>query len=232
MELQPWHSGLFLGLAAVMTLVSLLRSLPAQNVAVVTGFIVVISGIVQTVGAMSGIPFGPFVFTDAAGARLFDVLPWTMPLVWVAVVLNCRGVARLILRPWRKVRTYGFRVIGLTCLLVAFFDLGLEPFAARVNHFWVWQTAGRTLNWFGAPWVNFFSWALTALLILAFTTPWLINKKPGGKRPPDYHPLLIWLAMNLFITAILAGHQLWLAAGLVLVVSAVVTSLAWRNSRW
>jgi len=69
----------------------------------------------------------------------------------VVTILNSRGVARLILRPWRKTRRYGFWLIGLTAALALVFDLGLEPFATRVKSYWLWSPTKLGLSWYGAP---------------------------------------------------------------------------------
>ena len=69
---------------------------------------------------------------------MLGVVPWPLPLLWVVLVINARGVGRLVMRPWRKTNFYGFWVIGLTCLLVLAFDLGLEPFAVEVKGYWLW----------------------------------------------------------------------------------------------
>jgi uncharacterized membrane protein len=225
-----WPVGVLLVAASASALASLARTLQTQNVFVAAAMILVLAGGVVFLGAKTAIPFGPVIFTDNCGEQLFGALPLTPPLLWLVVILNCRGVARLILRPWRKLRTYGFRVIGLTMLLAVLFDLGLEPFATRVNRFWLWQSQGKSFTWFGAPWVNFLGWAMTALLLLAFTTPWLINKMPGGRRPPDFHPLVAWLTLNLFLAASLALHQFWLPAGLTLGVCAGAGVFVWRDA--
>jgi putative membrane protein len=224
-----WPVGVLLVVATASTLVSLTRTLQVQNVCVTAAFILVLAAAVLFLDAKTAIPFGPLIFTPNCGEQIFDALPLTPPLLWLVIILNCRGVARLILRPWRKLRTYGFRVIGLTCLLTVLFDLGLEPFATRVHRFWIWDVTGTAPGWFAAPWVNFLGWAMTTLLILAFTTPWLINKMPSGKRPPDIHPLFLWLTLNLYLAASLATHQLWPATATVLGVSMVTSVLAWRN---
>ena len=116
------------------------------------------------------------------GPKLFKTLPWALPLIWIVAILNSRGVARLILRPWRKIRNYGFWLIGLTAVLTVLFDLALDPFAARVKHYWLWVPTKFPLTWQGAPLVNFLSWAVVSLLILAFVTPVLINKHPVRRR--------------------------------------------------
>lgn len=213
------------------TLVGLSRRLPIQNVAMVVIITSFIASTVEAVGLRTGIPFGPFTFTDKLGYKLFNTLPWLVPLVWLVVIINGRGVARLIMRPWRKTTYYGFWVIGLTCLLALVFDLGLEPFAAKFKHYWIWQTPARVLAWHTAPWVNFLGWFVTALAILGFTTPWLINKQPI-KQPTDYHPLVLWLLLNFFFATGNATYHLWSAVALIVGANSVITLYAIRGARW
>jgi uncharacterized membrane protein len=224
------ESGLVL-VVTVSTLLSLSRRLPGQNVLLAVAIIAAIGGLAQLIGVMTAFPFGPLVYTPAAGPRLLDTLPWWIPLMWVIAILNSRGVARLMLRPWRKTRTYGFRLIGLTTVLCVLFDAGLEPFAGRVMGYWLWRPTRLSLNWYGTPVSNFAGWMVTVLLILAFATPALINKSPV-KHPPDYHPLVLWCLLNLlFVTGAIA-HQLWLAAAFGLVVVAAVLLFAVRGAKW
>jgi uncharacterized membrane protein len=227
-----WPDGLLVVLTTAAVLGSLTRQLPAQNVMLASVMIASLGGAVQTLGALTAIPFGPYVYTDRIGQELFHPLPWSVPLVWIAVILASRGVARLTLRPWRKTQTYGFRLIGLTTLLVVLLDVGLEPFATRVKHFWFWNPTKLKIDWYGTPCINFFGWAVTALLILAFATPSLINKKPMPQPPPDYAPLIVWLLLNLLFATGAATHQLWLAVGAIILISVAVTVFAVRGARW
>jgi len=103
-----------------------------------------------------GIPFGPFLFGVEAGPQLFKTLPWAMPLIWVVAVLNSRGVVRLILRPWRKLRSYGFWLIGLTAALTMLFDLAFDPFASRVKHYWLLAADQVSADLAGRAFVEFF----------------------------------------------------------------------------
>jgi len=227
-----WPEGLLLVLTAATVIAWLTRQLPGQNVMLAAVIIAVIGGAAQSLGALTGIPFGPYVYTKHIGQQLFHPLPWAVPLMWVTVILVSRGVARLMLRPWRKTQTYGFRLIGLTMLLVVLLDVGLEVFATRVEQYWFWQPTKLQVNWYGAPGINFLGWAVTALLILAFATPALINKKPMPQPPSDYSPLTVWLLLNLLFATGAAAHQLWLAVGLIGLISVAVTVFAVRGGRW
>ena len=227
-----WPDGLLVVLTTTTVLASLTCQLPGQNVMLASFIIAFIAGAVQTLGTLTAIPFGPFVYTDHIGQQLFYPLPWAVPLVWLTVILVARGVARLILRPWRNTSTYGFRLIGLTTLLVVLVDLGLEPFATRVKHLWFWNPTKLKFDWYTTPGINFFGWAITTLLIMAFATPSLINKKPGPQPPSDYYPLVIWLLLNFLFATGAAVHQLWPAVGLISLISVLVTLFAVRGARW
>jgi len=226
-----WPEALLLVLATASTMAALARQLPLQNVLLATFVIALMGGAVHTLGVTMGIPFGPFLFGVEAGPHLFQTLPWTLPLIWVVAILNSRGVARLILRPWRKIRNYGFWLIGLTAVLTGLFDLALDPFAARVKHYWLWLPTKFPVTWQGAPPVNFFSWAAVSLLILAFITPALINKNPV-RRAPDFHPLAVWLGAMLLFGLAAAPHGMWPATALDGVVAVLVAIFAVRGGRW
>jgi putative membrane protein len=223
-----WPDGLLIVLMAATTLATLTRQLPGQNVMLASIIIAVIAGAVQSLGGLTGIPFGPFVYTDRIGQQLFDPLPWAVPVLWLVAILNSRGTARLVLRPWRETQNYGFWLLGATVALVVLLDFGLEAFASQVKHYWAWSPTKLKLDWYGAPWVNFLGWALTSVLILAFATPALIKKKPV-KHSPDYQPLIVWLLVNVLFATAAAAHHLWPAFGLTVAASLVVAALAVRG---
>ena len=225
-----WLEGLFWLLAAATSLVGLARRLPEQNMLMSATLIMAISAGIAAIAEKTGIPFGPRTYTDTLGAKILGV-PWSIPLLWLVVIVNGRGVARLIVRPRRKTTYYGFRVIGLACLLAVLFDAGLEPFATRVKHYWFWETRANVLNWYSAPWANSLGWFVAALAILGFTTPWLINKQPV-KQPTDYHPLVIWLLVNSYFATGNAVLHLWPAVGVCLAANVVLTVCAVFGARW
>jgi uncharacterized membrane protein len=223
---------LLLLLAAASTLVALARQLPSQNVLLAAIIIALIGGAAHLLGAKSGIPFGAFMFGPDAGGKLFDTLPWTMPLLWIVAVLNSRGVARLILRPWRKIRAYGFWLIGLTALLTMLFDCALEPFAAHTKHYWIWTANNFSLTPHGAPLANFVGWFIVTVLILAFATPVLINKQLSKRSAPDYHPLAVWLGCILIFGVAAALGGFWTATAADAAMGIVTTVFAIRGGRW
>jgi uncharacterized membrane protein len=227
-----WPEALLLLLATAGTLIALARQLPSQNVLLAAGIIALIGGMAHLLGARSGIPFGPFIFGTQIGWKIFNTLPWAMPLLWIVVILNSRGVARLILRPWRKIRTYGFWLIGLTALLTMLFDCALEPFAAHTKHYWLWSAKSLSLMPHGAPPANSVGWFLVTVLILAFATPAMINKQLSKRSVPDFQPLAVWLGCILLFGVAAALDGLWMATAVDAAMGIVTTVFAVRGGRW
>lgn len=227
-----WAEALLVITTASATLLALARQLPGQNVLLAAVIVGMIGGVAHTVGAKTAVPFGPISFTGA-GPQLFDVLPLAVPALWIIVVLNSRGVARLILRPWRKLRNYGFWLIGITTALTVLFNLALEPFASRANHYWLWLPTKFPATWHGMPLTNSLGWMITTLLILAFATPSLINKQQRSRKSvPDYHPLITWLLLLTLCATGAITNQLWSAAVVSITIGIATTVFALRGARW
>ena len=150
--MNKWLYELILLLAAAATFISLLRHLPLQNVLLASGIIGVISWVME------------MVKTRLLVGGVESQILWTVPILWIVLIINSRGVARLILRRWRQDRFYGFGVIGVALLLAVIFDLALE-----------WQFAHRLIDW-----KTTVISGVTALLSLFLATPTLLSK---GARP-------------------------------------------------
>ncbi|HXI73421.1 MAG TPA: carotenoid biosynthesis protein [Verrucomicrobiae bacterium] len=218
--------------ATFSTLVALARQLPLQNVLLAASMTALIGSLAHLLCAKTGIPFGPVLFGSAAGLKLFGMLPWIVPLLWIVAVLNSRSVARLVLRPWRKMRAYGFWLLGLTALFTMLFDWALEPVTTRITHCWIWTAGGFSLTPQAAPVSNAIGWLVVTLLILAFVTPVLINKQLSKRSMPDFHPLAVWLGAIVLCGVISALHGLWVAVVTDAVIGLVTAGLAVRGARW
>lgn len=222
---------LLLLLATAGSISALARNLPLQSV-LFAAFITALFGtIAHGLSARTGIPLGPLSFGKAVGPQLFNTVPWTVGLIWIIAIFNSRGVARVILRPWRKMRNYGFLLIGLSAGLAMVFDLAFEPYAGA-KRFWFWHPTKLHVNWHGASPVSFMGWTFVSLMILAVITPFLIRKQPGQSSATDLTPLVLWLgAMALFAaTSAQAGY--WSAVGLDAAAAVAVAMFSWRGARW
>jgi uncharacterized membrane protein len=222
-------------LAVAVSITTLNRQIPMQNVLLGVVITALIGGAAHGLSAFRGlaIPFGPIFFHETCGAEIFGFVPWTIPLLWVVALFSSRGTARLILRPWRKLKSYGYWLIGLTAVLIMAFDFALEPFATtRVNDFWTWLPTKFPVTWYGASPLNFLSWAVVALLILGFTTPALIKKRPGSRTPLELNPLGIWLGAIILFAVGCAKAALWPAVAADATIAIVTLAFAIPGARW
>jgi uncharacterized membrane protein len=220
----------FLLLAVAGTLAALWRRLPLQNVVSASAGIALIGGGMSALGVRTGLPFGQFVYGSGSGPLMFKTLPWSTSLVWVLIVLNSRGMARITLRPWRKNKSYGYRVIALSGVLVVLFDLALEPFAFSVKRLWLWLPTTLPLAWQGAPIINFIAWGFITALILLFITPVLIVKKPRSKSGPELHSLCLWVGGVILCAAGCAAHGLWAVVDAAIGIGAAIFAI--RGAMW
>ncbi len=217
----------------ITTLLNLSRRLSGGKVLLGAAIAAVIGGGAHAISAATAIPFGPFTYTDAIGPTLFGSVAWAIPLLWIVIVFNARSVARMMLRPWRKTKTYGFWVIGIATLLVMLFDLALEPFAAKFARYWLWLPTKFASTWHGMPWINSFGWALTSLLIFAFATPFLINREPRTRKSqPEFPALAIWVGLLALFGIGAIWEGLWSAAILAIAVAIGSAVFAMRGARW
>lgn len=216
-------------LASVTLAVGLARRLPLQNVTTVVALSAALGFAVEALNAWTDLPFGHRRFTRAVGLDVLGVA-WHQSFLWVALTLSGRGVARLILRPWRKLRYYGFWVMAVaTALSLA---LAMAGEAVGTHSAWWWrENRAGVWTWYGAPVVSVCGWLITALLIYGFTTPWFLNKQPV-KQPTDWHPLVVWEVLLLWLTAANAFQGAWFAVGVGSAAGVTAALLAYRGGTW
>jgi hypothetical protein len=58
----------------------------------------------------------------------------------------------------------------------------------------------------------------------------MIRKKPV-QAPPDFQPLVVWLALNVLFATAAAAHQLWTVAAVMAGIVGVTTVFAIRGAK-
>jgi len=232
--LAYWEDFLFIAFgAAVVFLEGSLRFGLARLLAIF-GWIAAVSAVIETVGALSGFPFGDYAYTERFGPRLFGVLPLAIPLAWCLIVWPLFLLAGHLVRG--KGIASGLARAGLVGLLAMGVDIGLEPVAAWHRQYWVWQGGGI---WYGVPAVNFAGWFGSALLIALGLEAAALGRHRGWLREPPAdalvvpHLLLACVLTSFFLVALLhVGAPAALALAAVWLMPALVLGISfWRNPR-
>jgi uncharacterized membrane protein len=133
--------------------------------------IVLISSLaVETLGTLTGFPFGAYTYTDLFGPSL-GVVPLTIPLAWHVVLTNALFLVR-------SATPHGSRLVeaGLAGLLVTLYDFILEPFATSVKGYWRWQ--GGEI-----PPQNYLAWFTVGSLIIWAFAPSAATRFRRDPRP-------------------------------------------------
>lgn len=184
LEGLPWVIGvLSLG-------IGLARRLPVQNITFASFGLLFTSTALELLTAQTGVPFGLRRATPGSG---WFGMPWFAPFIWAALTLSARGLARLMLKPFRQTQFYGLWVLGVATTLISLAWLATVP-VASAGGWWEFRTAASVLHWHRMPLLALPAVTVAALLQLAFVTPWLLNKKPV-RQPLDLHPLAVWVCL-------------------------------------
>lgn len=166
--LLPYADAVWMTLAGVCTYLLLTRLEGLDHCRRIALVVLLGSGVVEFIGASTGQPFGPYLYTGNLGNRILGVLPYTIPLAWLVILAASRHILLLAGLPWN--RWLHAALIGLMAVLT---DVNLEQVAWKVRQYWIWYP-GRTEipypEW--PPLQNFISWfALAFLLAAAFPPP-------------------------------------------------------------
>ncbi len=124
----------------------------------------------ESCAIVTGVPYGHFVYGEKIGARLFGIVPWTVPFAWTPLV--CAAIA--LARRWTKNSALLIVFGGL--ILVAI-DIVLDP-PAVAQGFWQYAARGA---FYEVPLQNFFGWFLTgsaATALVLKSAPRLKSEAP------------------------------------------------------
>jgi putative membrane protein len=129
--------------------------------------------VIETVGVVTGYPYGAFFYGEALGPKAFGIVPYLLPISYVPLVIGAVAAA------WtrRTGRSRASNVLG-AALLLTLMDGVLDPGAATLG-FWVWPEGGP---YYGVPLSNYLGWLLSGALaaaILLAAGRWDAPPRPG-----------------------------------------------------
>jgi len=111
------------------------------------------SAVIEWIGAKTGVPFGPYIYTDNMGWQIGGVLPFTIPLAWIIIITGGRYLVEAI-RPGLSPRMFALAV-GAVALLT---DLNLEIVAWKIRAYWIWYPFEQGPVPAMPPWQNYAAW--------------------------------------------------------------------------
>lgn len=106
---------------------------------------------IETVGLLTGFPYGSFVYSGGLGFKLFDQTPWTVFFAWTPIVAACAVWAQFYMPKKRLI------IFLLSLVLV---DMVLDVGAVSMG---LWQYTYGGI-WYGVPVTNFLGWCVSGII--------------------------------------------------------------------
>lgn len=157
----------------------------------------------ELTGTATGLPFGPYSYTELLGPKWLDLVPILIPLSWFTMALPAYFLAHVAFPENQHV----LKRIGFGALLLTLWDLALDPAMSFLTPYWQW---GETGAYYGMPWINLFGWFVTGLVLMSAlqllkSDRWLT--KLSADWMIKYYALVLLLPMLMVI----AGGLWWSA---------------------
>ena len=203
-ERFSWTASVIIALNGIVVLLSELRAVPTARALTTFAFLVGLLFAVEYLGSRTGVPFGRYSYTDALGLTLAGVPPVIAVAWYGTVVCSWRIVQKTApqARRWLKAVLAGLLAVAL--------DVVLEPVAAAVEHYWLWEGGSVPLQ----NYLSWFAFTFVAVLVL---------ERPGTSMPNRelVHSavLILGLQWTLFVlTNLVHGFVLPVLASILLLV--------------
>lgn len=150
--------------------------------------------LIEGLGVLTGLPYGHFAYLQTLEPMLFDLVPLSLPLLWLPIVLS----GYVLAVHWARGRGR-FAVFALATGLIVLQDLILDPGAVALG-FWAWDEPG---GYYGVPGINFAGWVLSsavAVAVLLLSMPPARLRDRAARFRPFFDTLvaflLFWGAVN------------------------------------
>lgn len=167
-----WGDFLFLLFGALVVGTTAAGVLPPRDLVRAVLVIALGSGIVETIGTLTGFPFGAYTYMGRMGPQL-GPLPLAIPVAWWLVVAGIYLTTRRLL-PAAGRRT----LCVVTAAAATAFDWIMEPFAWLVRGYWIWHDGA-------VPWQNYAAWFVLSFILarlapLHALAPWKTDLRAAG----------------------------------------------------
>jgi len=129
---------------------------------------------VETLGLITGWPYGAFEYVVAFGPKIGGVVPALLPFAYVPLVLGALlATCRVRFRDRAK-----WLVVGVIVLVAS--DMVLDPGAVAMG-FWTYAANGV---YYDVPLSSYVGWVLSGSLALVLSRLWLAPACADGCAPP------------------------------------------------
>ena len=176
----------------------------------------VIGGVSELIGTTTGFPFGAYTYTQWLGPKLFEHVPYFIPLSWFAMSIISLDLARR-LTPNRWPR------ILLATVFMTLWDVSLDPAMSKAFPFWIYPDGGF---FYGMPASNWAGWLGVSFVIIAGYEYLAGGLKSTHRWAPEVYALNCAFPLSISLL-----YGLYGAFIIGLLAAALPLLLLWRRGR-
>ncbi|WP_214808341.1 carotenoid biosynthesis protein [Exiguobacterium sp. s144] len=185
-----WANAVFLFASGLYAALYFWHILPKGRL--VIPFIFFGSIIIESIGVHTGWPFGTYRYESDFGVQLLGV-PITIGAAWLSIMGASLAFSRLF--------SFRYSTLILVPLFAVWLDLAIDPVAANVKSYWLWQDGGW---YYDIPTQNFFGWYGTALVFSFFINRYQVKATDDALEQNNQY-LFLMLHTLFGVTAGVAG---------------------------
>jgi uncharacterized membrane protein len=192
----------------------------------------------ELLGTSTGLPFGPYSYTNQLGYKVFGLVPFNIPTSWFFMLYCSLAICGRLL-PAKDDSTSRWWWSLIAGFVLTAWDVSMDPaMVASVHWLWhlpplegmpLWQSILIGGHFYGMPLSNWLGWLLTGIVVsrvmltIVPPTTWARNVSPSN------FPLALYAVNAVLPLGICAGRGLWAAFVLGAIAMAIPLVLAWRK---
>ena len=192
----------------------------------------------ELLGTSTGLPFGPYSYTNQLGYKILGLVPFNIPTSWFFMLYSSLAICGRLLPAKNDGLSRWWWALVAGFVLTAW-DVSMDPaMVASVHWLWHlppldgmpwWQNALIGGHFYGMPLTNWLGWLLTGIIVARVMLAIVPPTTWAMKVSPSNFPLVLYGVAAVLPLGICAGRGLWLAFVLGAIAMAIPLGLALRK---
>jgi putative membrane protein len=169
-------------------------------------------------GTITGLPFGPYVYTPNLGYRIFGHVPLNLPTSWFYMIYASLAIVGRLLAARDDGATKWWWAFVASFVMTAW-DVSMDPAMVSSTH-WIWQLApAETMGplqrligsavFYTMPLTNWLGWLVIATLIARVVLAFVPPTRWARDLAWDRFPLVLYAVNGILPLGICLGRELW-----------------------
>ncbi len=195
----------------------------------------------ELLGTGTGLPFGPYSYTNQLGYKILGLVPFNIPTSWFFMLYCSLAICGRLLPSTDDSKSRWWWALIAGIVLTAW-DVSMDPaMVASVHWLWhlpslegmsLWQNILIGGHFYGMPLTNWLGWLLTGIIVARVMLAIVPPSRWARDVSPSNFPLVLYGVNAVLPLGICYGHGLWLAFVLGAIAMAIPLGLAvWKRPR-